>query len=333
MRKRSHAPVTAALAALVGFAVVALAPDPAEAVFTIEEADLVCLSKTATPSVVDEGVSTDVLYEVEIQNQGNATANNVIVTDTFTIPVPVTAVGNNAACGLSEGDIFNSGDSFVCALGNLYPTDSATASATFNISNPQVGEVYENDAIGSADNAADTVEDCSAKVTVRAGPGDQGCTPGYWKNHLDSWVPTAFDPTDDLSVSRNPNDNACTGVFDPAFNGPNDPKFWTCNLDKDKTADGTPNQDPDDLLNGLGFPGGCGPTGKCDKPGAARILLRAAVAGILNAAHPDVAYPTSVADIISSVEAAIKSKDRNVMLALAASIDTDNNLGCPLNNN
>ncbi len=47
------------------------------------EAALVCLGKTATPSVVDEGVSTNVLYEVQIQNQGTETANNVIVTDTF----------------------------------------------------------------------------------------------------------------------------------------------------------------------------------------------------------------------------------------------------------
>ncbi len=39
----------------------------------------------------------------------------------------------------------------------------------------------------------------------------------------------------------------------------------------------------------------------------------------------------SVAEIIASVEAAIGSKDRIDMLALAALIDTDNNLGCPLN--
>ena len=294
------------------------------------EAALVCLSKTATPSAVDEGVSTNVLYEVEIQNQSNDTAaTNVIVTDTFTIPVPVTAVGNNAACGLTDGDSFNSGDSFVCALGNLAALASATASATFNIANPQAGEVYENDAVGSADDADDTVEQCSAQVTVRVGTGDQGCTPGYWKNHLASWIPTEFDPLDELSTAEPL--GPCFGVFDPGYPNGNGHDWWTCDLDEGKVADGTPNAIPDDLLNGLGFPGGCGPTERCDKPGAARILLRAAVAAILNASHPDVAYTMSVADIISDVQDAILSKNRNVMLALAASIDTDNNLGCPLN--
>lgn len=33
-----------------------------------------------------------------------------------------------------------------------------------------------------------------------AEPGDEGCTPGYWKNHLKAWEPTGFSPTDDFDA-------------------------------------------------------------------------------------------------------------------------------------
>lgn len=33
--------------------------------------------------------------------------------------------------------------------------------------------------------------------TCEPPPGDEGCTPGYWKNHLDSWPPTGYSPNDD----------------------------------------------------------------------------------------------------------------------------------------
>jgi hypothetical protein len=68
-----------------------------------------------------------------------------------------------------------------------------------------------------------------------------------------------------------------------------------------------------------------------DLVGAEKILLRAAVAGILSASNPEVDYPSTVGDIITSVNAAIASADRDTMLDLAAQIDADNNLGCPLN--
>jgi hypothetical protein len=81
----------------------------------------------------------------------------------------------------------------------------------------------------------------------------------------------------------------------------------------------------DTLLDALNYQGGSGITG------AARNLLRAAVAALLNAAHPDVDYPRTTADVISQVNAALASNNRNTMLALASSLDKDNNLGCPIN--
>lgn len=31
-------------------------------------------------------------------------------------------------------------------------------------------------------------------------PGNDGCTPGFWKNHLDAWGPTGFSPSDDFDT-------------------------------------------------------------------------------------------------------------------------------------
>jgi len=81
----------------------------------------------------------------------------------------------------------------------------------------------------------------------------------------------------------------------------------------------------DTLLDALNYNGGSGRTG------AARILLRAAVAALLNAASPNVDYPRTPAEVITSVNVALTSNSRSTMLTLAAELDRDNNLGCPLN--
>jgi hypothetical protein len=64
---------------------------------------------------------------------------------------------------------------------------------------------------------------------------------------------------------------------------------------------------------------------------AARILLRAAVPALLNAAHPDVDYSLTTAQIIARVNAALASGNRNTILTLASQLDRYNNYGCPLN--
>ncbi len=64
--------------------------------------------------------------------------------------------------------------------------------------------------------------------------------------------------------------------------------------------------------------------------GASRILLRAAVAALLNSADPDVDYPRSTNDVIWAVNAALASGDRAAILGLASALDAENNLGCPL---
>lgn len=78
------------------------------------------------------------------------------------------------------------------------------------------------------------------------------------------------------------------------------------------------------LLDGLAFQGGT------SLKGAAEILLRAAISAVLNAAHPDVNYPRTVGEIVTSVNDALDSHDRSTILSLASALNADNNLFCPL---
>ncbi|MEM2917839.1 MAG: hypothetical protein QXN63_05775, partial [Candidatus Bathyarchaeia archaeon] len=123
-------------------------------------------------------------------------------------------------------------------------------------------------------------------------PGEcwQGLTPGFWKNHLDAWEDTGHSPEDSLD-----------GVFD-----------------NDDT--GVP-LDQYTLLDALRFKGGRGVNG------SERILLRAAVAAILNAAHPNINYPLTESDIVDAVNEALQSNDRGTILGLAELLDSYNNLG------
>jgi len=125
--------------------------------------------------------------------------------------------------------------------------------------------------------------------------GTEGCTPGYWKNHTEAWADTAYSPTDTVgSVFTLPADLS-------SFNS-------------------------ETLLDAL--QGGGGP----DLSGATQILLRAAVSGILNATDANVNYPTTAAKIIAHVNVALKSHNRDRILALATKLDGFNNGvgGCPL---
>jgi hypothetical protein len=129
--------------------------------------------------------------------------------------------------------------------------------------------------------------------------GNEGCTPGYWKNHTDSWE--EFTPSSPLNVY------ASHFTFPDAL-----ASYRTVTF-----------------LEALKFKGGPG------VDGATQILMRAAVAAYLNAAHEGVGYPyrrySEPFGIQAQVNSALASQDRDTMLSLASTLDAANNLGCPLN--
>ena len=121
--------------------------------------------------------------------------------------------------------------------------------------------------------------------------GDEACGLGYWKNHPLDWM--GYLPTDTLgSVFTIPTELA---------------ELETSTLD-----------------DALRFGGGSGAIG------GAKILLRHAVAALLTAAHPDLSYPRTEGDVISAVEAALASLDKNTMTSLADELEADNEMGCAL---
>jgi hypothetical protein len=91
-----------------------------------------------------------------------------------------------------------------------------------------------------------------------APPGGEGCTPGYWKNHLGDWSPTGYSPADDFDAAFG------VDLFSP-----------------DITLD--------DAVNARG--------------GGVKKLARHGTAALLSAAHPQVNYPFTVAEVIALVQA------------------------------
>jgi hypothetical protein len=126
--------------------------------------------------------------------------------------------------------------------------------------------------------------------TTTAPKGDEGCTPGFWKNHPEAWV--TYSPTQTLA-----------SVFSAAGLG---------------TLGST------SLIDALSFHGG--PT----LTDAKQILLRHAVAALLNAAHPGVDFGMTTAEVISLVNTALASTDRQTILAAKDVLAGLNEAGCPL---
>jgi hypothetical protein len=114
------------------------------------------------------------------------------------------------------------------------------------------------------------------------------CTPGFWKNHEDSWDDTGLAP-DELATS------VFTGIAGFEL-------------------------DEETLLESLGGGGGSG------DDGAAEILLRAAVAALLNASTPDSGFSMTTDELVAAVNVALAA-DRDAMLALADELDQLNNAG------
>ena len=120
-----------------------------------------------------------------------------------------------------------------------------------------------------------------------------GLTPGFWKNHQEMWV--YFETDDEIG------------------------DVFVVPSELDELED-------DSLLAALRYRGGRGPLG------AARILLRAAVAGILNYEFlagdgGEFEYPMTLNEIQDAVNAALASLDRDEMLDLKDELDGYNNLG------
>jgi uncharacterized repeat protein (TIGR01451 family) len=219
-------------------------------------------------------VGETITYDFDITNSGSSDSPDLVLDSVSdTVLGDLTATAQAAGCtSLAVGAS--------CQFTVDYTIQSSDPNPLVNV----VTVRYHPD--GFPNEVQDEAEH-SVEILV----ANEGCTPGYWKNHLDAWA--GYSP-----------DQTVESVFDvPDALG----------------------LDNDTLLTALNYGGGPG------QIGAAQILLRAAVAALLNAANPDVGYPRTEIEIIAAVNTALASGNRSTMLALATALDADNNLGCPLN--
>ena len=115
----------------------------------------------------------------------------------------------------------------------------------------------------------------------------EGLSHGFWKNHEEEWVGYVL-----------------SDMTGDTFDIPD-------NLSSVN----------DTLRNALRFKGGKG----IEK--AAKLLMVQSVAALLNTAHPGINYPLSESALISSVNDALASLNRQTMLSLKDTLDEYNNLG------
>ena len=140
----------------------------------------------------------------------------------------------------------------------------------------------------------------TVKFTNTWTPNWYGRTPGYWKNHSTSWP--KFSITSGTTTIQVTTATRVRTVFAV-------PSSFTCIGSSDT------------LLKALSYKGG---STTCQ---AAQILLRAATAALLNEAYFGSGYPTydSTQQLINAVDAALATKDRATIIALATKLDYWNN--------
>ncbi len=126
-------------------------------------------------------------------------------------------------------------------------------------------------------------------VTIACAPSSYvagGCSHGYWKNHLNEW-PAPYTANSTLGAVFQ------LGPFGPALGNVR-------------------------LTDALDFQGGNTIQKK------AQILLRNAVAALLNSAKGEIVYAWTAAQVVSDVNAALASNDAATMLSLEQQLDTAN---------
>jgi hypothetical protein len=134
----------------------------------------------------------------------------------------------------------------------------------------------------------------------------EGCTLGFWKNHS--------------GLQNGPQANA----WPAPYNNPNQLLSSVFTIPQ-CVLDVYPKASTDTLFQALSYKGGSG------LAGGFGILMKQAVAALLNAASPDVNYPLTTQQVIDQVNAALASCDRNAMVSLGGELGEKNELGCPIN--
>ncbi len=246
---------------------------PAQANVLIVEEDLADTDGDGDPDDCFDGGNLTIDFSGV--DAAGVTAESVVVLDI------------EQATGANTIDLLGPGDAFITSIDIPFTGDGGiTGPINLGPTAGVVKMVFHFVTSGAVDDLVFTPPD----------RGNQGCTPGKWKNwtglksQANIWPPTGYSQGQSVG-------SVFTGVH--------------------ATLAGTT------LLDALDGGGGPGIIGK------QKILLRAAVAALLNASHPGVAYPLTEAEVIAMVNAALAAGTEGALTDLATELDDYNNLGCP----
>ena len=156
---------------------------------------------------------------------------------------------------------------------------------------------FLNTATAVATDPEQNTDTASASATVTF--GWYGRTPGFWKNQPEAWAGLGYTTGQTIrSVFTVPTELLKSGLLD--ISAP---------------------AGEDTLIQGLGYRGGT------TLSGSFQILMRAAIAALLNEAYYGIYYPgaTSTAALITEVNSVLATKSRSSYLALATTLDNWNN--------
>lgn len=242
-------PVSAVVVVLVGLS---LCPGPFDGGFGLVRPAMATLPDDSPGATVTTTVepACDVLglqFTVQVCNDTTTTMYDVVISETLPIGLTYSVGSLTSTVPASMCEEPSAQTIAICLTDPLLPGECVTITfvATF----------------------AEAL--CNHVVVTATGPTgeiDQGCTPGYWKNHASEW-PTG----DDEQPLYAPGDD-----FDTTF--------------------GVNLFDPDLSLADALNQGG----------GGVNALGRHAVAALLSAAHPDVNYPLDVGGVLAAVGAGNK---------------------------
>jgi uncharacterized repeat protein (TIGR01451 family) len=156
---------------------------------------------------------------------------------------------------------------------------------------------FINNATALATDPEQSTDSATASATVTF--GWYGRTPGFWKNQPEAWAGLGYTTGQTIrSVFTVPTELLKSGLLD--ISAP---------------------AGEDTLIQGLGYRGGT------NLSGSFQILMRAAIAALLNEAYYGIYYPgaTSTAALITEVNSVLATKSRTSYLALATTLDNWNN--------
>jgi hypothetical protein len=249
---------------------------------------------TATPTDTATATPTDTATATPTDTATATPTDTATATPTDT----ATATPTDTATATPTDTATNTPTNTATATPTDTATNTATATPTDTATNTPTNTATATPT-DTATNTATSTPTSTATNTATSTPTNtptpilEGCTPGYWKqaHHFVSWV--------GLSPSQ---------TLESAFDVPN-----SYGLDNNT------------LLQALSFKGGSGTTA------AARNLLRAATASLLNSMNPNVEFALTTAEVLQQVNAALASGNRSTMLSLMSRLDGYNNAGCPLN--